>query len=76
MEGISLVDGELQGLDCQLEKLKRESGYLFEAGSGNPQFIRPAASYETISPEEFRKMTYMERLKLKREQPDLYQSMI
>ncbi len=76
MEGISLVDGKLQGLDSQLEQLKLENGYLFEADSGNPQFIRPAASHETVSQEEFRKMTYMERLKLKKEQPGLYQSMI
>ena len=73
MEEITLENGVLCGLDEQLWTMKQENGYLFEAGENNVQFIRPAAKGKAeVTSEEFKKMGYMERLKLKREQPDLY----
>jgi len=75
MEGITLADGKLSGLDEQLETLMQENSYLFEAGENNPQFIRPSAGGSCVSQEDFQKLGYMERLKLKKEQPALYQTL-
>ena len=73
MEEITLENGNLTGLDEQIRILKHENGYLFEAGENNIQLIRPAAKGKAdIAREDFQKMGYMERLKLKKEQPELY----
>ncbi len=76
MDGITLEDGTLKGLTEQLMQLRQEHGYLFEAGEGNLQFVRPAVGHTGVTREEFQNMGYMERLKLKKEQPSLYQSLI
>lgn len=77
MGSITLENGELKGFFEQLRELKKENGYLFEAGEHNVQFVRPAARGKSdMSQEDFKKMGYMERLKMKREQPELYQSMM
>ncbi|MBQ2696583.1 MAG: phage scaffolding protein [Clostridia bacterium] len=75
MDGVAFVDGKLSGLDEQLEKIMQENSYLFEAGEANPQFIRPSAFGSELSQEDFQKLGYMERLKLKKEQPELYQTL-
>lgn len=77
MGSITLENGELKGFFEQLRELKKENGYLFEAGEHNVQFVRPAARGKSdMSQEDFKKMGYMERLKMKREQPEQYQSMM
>ncbi len=73
MEDITLENGKLMGLDEQVRVLKDENSYLFEAGEDNIQLIRPAAKGKAdIAREDFQKMGYMEKLKLKKEQPELY----
>lgn len=76
-ERITIENGALKGLDEQLWEIKEENGYLFTTADKDFQFIRPTAqSKAEITGEDFQKMGYMERLKLKREQPELYRSMI
>lgn len=68
-------NGTVVGLSEQIAALKQEHGYLFEAGEDNLQFIRPAEGSAALSSEEFQKLGYMDRLKLKKEQPGLYQTL-
>lgn len=76
MESITLEEGVLKGLEEQLWELKKENSYLFEAEQQTVQFMRPARNNEAdLTPEEFKKLGYMERLKLKKEQPELYLAM-
>ncbi len=76
MEGITLEEGQLVGFDEQVRKLKQESGYLFESGEDNVQFMRPTGDAAVMTQEEFQKLGYMEKLKLKKEQPELYQKFL
>ncbi len=73
MEGITLENGQLVGFDEQIQNLKQENGYLFENGAGALQFMRPTVGETVMTEEEFQKLGYMEKLKLKKEQPELYQ---
>lgn len=76
MESISLQDGRLNGFEEQLWELKKENSYLFEADKNVVQFMRPAKEDKVdLTHEDFKKLGYMERLKLKKEQPDLYLAM-
>ncbi len=75
MDAITLKEGTLQGLTEQLESLKQDNGYLFEGGENQPRFVRPSGRKSAFSQEDFEKMGYMERLKLKKEQPELYQKL-
>ena len=76
MEKITLDEEGLKGFEEQLWELKKENSYLFEADKHIVQVIHPA-SYDKadLSREDFKKMGYMERLKLKKEQPELYIAM-
>lgn len=76
MEGIELKDGLLVGFDEQIKALKQENAYLFESVEGNLQFTRPTGGDFVMSQEDFQKLGYMEKLKLKKEQPDLYQKLL
>lgn len=76
MDRISLENGTLAGLSEQIWELKKENDFLFDNTEKMLQFIRPAAKGSTeMSVEDFQKMGYMERLKMKKEQPELYQMM-
>ncbi len=76
MDRISLENGTLAGLSEQIWELKKENDFLFDDTEKMLQFIRPAAKGSTeMSVEDFQKMGYMERLKMKKEQPELYQMM-
>ena len=76
-EKITFENGELTGLNEQLWELKQEYPYLFLETKQEVQFIQPAAKGQTdIADEDFKKLGYMERVKLKREQPELYRAMI
>ncbi len=76
MDRISLENGTLSGLSEQVWELKKENDFLFDDTEKMLQFIRPAAKgSQEMSPEDFQKMGYMERLKMKKEQPELYQMM-
>jgi len=76
MESITLEDGMLKGFEEQLWELKKENSYLFEAEKNVVQFMRPAKEDKAdLTREDFKKLGYMERLKLKKEQPELYMAM-
>ena len=72
MNEITFEEGKLHGLAEQLQTLKQDNGYLFEEKDGVQPFVRPGGSKVAFSQEDFEKMGYMERLKLKKEQPELY----
>ncbi|MBE7048684.1 MAG: hypothetical protein E7393_04870 [Ruminococcaceae bacterium] len=77
LETISLEDGKLQGLAEQLWELKKENSYLFDMNHQDIQFICPSEQKShAVTSQDFQKMGYMERLKLKREQPELYRSIM
>lgn len=72
------VDGDkLLNLDDQLESLKKSDPYLFaEEKPGGPSFSTGQhQSSGGISPADFSKMTYMERVKLKQENPTAYEQL-
>ena len=74
-------DGTIEGLKEQLENLKENKPYLFKQvepqgtggslGAGN----KPKGS-PVITKEDFKKMGYLERLKLKQENEELYNQLI
>lgn len=74
------LDGEkLLNLDDQLAALKESDSYLFsnEHQEGKPSFTTGQHSKgSSISTADFSKMTYSERLKLKQENPDQYNSLV
>ena len=73
MEGITLENGQLVGFDEQIKTLKEENGYLFENGVETLHFMRPTGGKTVMTEEDFRKLGYMDKLKLKKEQPDVYE---
>lgn len=76
MDKITLEEGVLKGFEEQLWELKKENSYLFEADKQTVQFMRPAKNNQVdLTRDDFKKMGYMERLKLKKEQPELYIAM-
>lgn len=79
MEGVKLEDDKLVGLSEQLEQLKTDSGYLFDSSkkTKTPSFAGKASGGGTneITKEAFNKMGYRERLQLKHDNPELYDSM-
>lgn len=69
---ITYSDGVLVGLDEQIEALKVSDGYLFDSGDV-PQFSRPVGGAdEELTREEFKKLSYMDKLKLKNEAPKIF----
>lgn len=79
MENLKLADEKILGLDEQLEKIKEENDFLFEAEDKNkpPRIIRPGGSDEPkgITKEQFNKMGYLERVKLKQKDESLYEKL-
>ena len=72
LESIKFDDGLFTGLSEQVQKLKKEEAYLFE-GENVPQFTRPVGKTDgDITRDEYKKLSYMEKLKLKKESPDIY----
>lgn len=75
------LDGEkLLNLDDQLKELKESDAYLFEQEQQQeppkPNFTTGQHQTGTgINPKDFKKMSYKERLELKRENPEQYKSL-
>lgn len=65
------------GLDEQIKAFKESHDYLFEPDKQPPKFgdKTPGNSNLEIKKEDFKKMSYRERVALKKEQPDLYESL-
>ncbi len=79
-DSLVFKDGELIGLDKQIEEIKGQHDYLFNP---DPNAVKPPAFSDPIkgepvklSREDFKKMTYAEKLKIKTEQPELYSQII
>lgn len=80
-EGLRLKeDNTIEGLKEQLETVKKDYGFLFESPAKTQITgvapVEGAKNNKALSKEEFNKMGYSDRLKLKESQPELYQSMI
>lgn len=79
------VDGDkLLGLDTQLEALKASDAYLFADAAAtvppaSPTFVLPGnpngGSNNVLTSESFNKMSYKERLQVKKDNPKTYESL-
>lgn len=68
--------GEIRDADKQLEKAKTEfSGKIGKTTTTGAKVDTPPTSYTGTSPEEFKKMSLDERIKLKNSNPELYQQL-
>lgn len=71
-------DGSLEGLSEQLDAVKKDFGFLFKSenavhiNGAKPADGSGSAGNAAVTKEEYQKMTYTERLKLKTEQPEVY----
>lgn len=77
MDGLKFNEGEIIGLDKQLETLKSENDYLFESDKPAPKIVKGTGGGDPlpggeVTKEAFNKMGYRDRVALKKENPDLY----
>ena len=78
---VKIEDGKVLGLEEQIKALKESKPYLFNdeepSGTGGSKGNAPrSASRNIITKEDFGKMNYLERLKLKQENEELYNQLI
>lgn len=76
LEDAKVKDGAIKGLDDQLTKLKESDPYLFESES-KPTGVTPGEPHggqgsTGITQEQFNKMGYLQRAKLKEDDPNAY----
>ena len=74
LEEITLEDGVLKGLDEQLLKLRTECSFLFEEDENKPRFT--AESQKNGDAFDISKLGYRERLKLFKDDPELYKELV
>lgn len=77
MDGLKFNEGEIIGLDKQLEQLKADNDYLFESDKPAPKIVKGTGGGDPlpgaeVTKEAFNKMGYRDRVALKKENPDLY----
>ena len=68
----------VEGLEEQINPLKESHDYLFNSDKPLPKFAdkTPGTNNGTeISKEEFKKMSYKDRVALKKEQPEVYENL-
>lgn len=68
----------VEGLEEQINPLKESHDYLFNSDKPLPKFSdkTPGANNGTeISKEDFKKMSYKDRVALKKEQPEIYENL-
>ena len=68
----------VEGLEEQINPLKESHDYLFDSDKPLPKFSdkTPGADNGTeISKEDFKKMSYKDRVALKQEQPEVYENL-
>lgn len=80
LDKIKYDDGKLSGLEQQLESLKENKGWAFDnpddgvpTGTGMGGTDKPGTA---VTKEQFNKMSYLDKVKLKTEQPDQYKELI
>ena len=73
IDAITYEDGVLGGFSEQMEAIRKENGFLFEEEKHLPKFTHSAFGAEAeMTKEEFKKLGYMEKLRLKKEAPQIY----
>ena len=72
IEGIKYQDGKLEGLEGQLENLKKEASYLFEDVQSGGSGFNPGGATTGITKEQFRSMDYTKRMELYNSNEELY----
>lgn len=73
---IKLSRDGIEGFEAELERIKRENGFLFENPEKKPEFTAPSGREEEITSESFAEMGYKKRLKLFKENPALYKQLL
>lgn len=74
-------DGTVKGLDKQLKALIESEPYLFDTETATVKGLRPGetksgGNTQTVTAEQFARMTYSERAKLYAENKDLYDELV
>ncbi|WP_085832865.1 phage scaffolding protein [Clostridium merdae] len=74
---LKLDGGKLIGFDDILTQAKTDDPSAFASGKPAPKFTEPitGAPLPEITKEAFTKMSYMEKLKIKTEQPEIYKGL-
>lgn len=73
LDAITYENGVLNGLSEQLSEIRRENGFLFEEEKAAPKFTRSVGGADgEMTKDDFKKLSYMEKLKLKIDAPLLY----
>ena len=80
LEGLKLNEGKVVGLDEQLESIQKENEFLFEVEDvkpNTPTFTRPndGGKPQAITKEQFNNMGYLDKVSLKKRDPELYDSL-
>lgn len=79
LDGIEIKDGKLLGLDEQIKEIQESDGYLFEQEQPNndpkPSFTTGQHQKQNKSV-DLSKMSYKERVKFKKENPDKYNELV
>ena len=72
-ENIKFENGALEGLSEQLEQIKAENGFLFDDSTPKPKFTDGSSGKcAEITKDVFDKMGYSDRIKLFKENPEVY----
>lgn len=75
-EGLAFQDGAVDGLEERVEALRAEHAYLFSQDGGVPRIVASASGGKTgISAEQFARMGYQDRVRLYRQNPELYKAL-
>ena len=74
---IKYENNEVSGLVEQFPEIVKTSPYLFETDTKNPQFADKTLGIANseLTKENFKKMTYKERVALKNEKPEVYENL-
>lgn len=80
LEGLKLNEGKIVGLSEQLERLQEENDFLFkleDKEDDKPNFTRPnkGGKSKGLTQEEFREMGYLDKIELKKKDPELYEEL-
>lgn len=77
LDKLEFKDGKVIGIDEQIKELKEQNDYLFETKIKIPKFAdkTPGIKPSGITQEQFGKMGYTERLKLKQTSPETYKAL-
>jgi len=75
---LPIKDGKLLGFDDVLNAAKADDASAFASDKPAPKFTDPATGnpLPEITKEAFAKMTYVEKLKIKTEQPELFKGLV